>query len=121
MGGFNLGLDHVHLIVKNLEEAIEFYEMIGLEFVEHTEHARKACMMRTPGGKILYEIQEAGTIENPGLNHMAFLIEDLDALCEKLEEKDVKVDGPVFVKATGRRLATIRDPHGFLWQLVQKK
>lgn len=55
------------------------------------------------------------------MNHFAFLVDDLDALCESYDADGIKVDGPLDNKATGRRLATIRDPHGFLIQLVQKK
>ena len=116
----NLGLDHVHLYVKDLEEALTFYRMIGLEFVEYTSHGGKAAMMRVPGSPIQFEIQETRVIENPGLNHLAFLVDDLDDLCDSYKANGVKVDGPLDNKATGRRLATIRDPHGFLIQLVQR-
>lgn len=116
----NLGLDHVHLYVKDLEEALTFYRMIGLEFVEYTSHGGKAAMMRVPGSPVQFEIQETRVIENPGLNHLAFLVDDLDDLCDSYKANGVKVDGPLDNKATGRRLATIRDPHGFLIQLVQR-
>jgi catechol 2,3-dioxygenase-like lactoylglutathione lyase family enzyme len=53
----NLGLDHVHLYVKDLEEAITFYKMVGLEFVEYTSHGGKAAMMRVPGSPVSFEIQ----------------------------------------------------------------
>jgi glyoxylase I family protein len=117
----NLGLDHVHLYVKDLEEAVRFYEMVGLEFVEYTSHGGKAAMMRVPGSPVSFEIQETKVIDNPGLNHLAFVVDDLDDLCDSYKANGVKVDGPLDNKATGRRLATIRDPHGFLIQLVQKK
>ena len=117
----NLGLDHVHLYVKNLEEAISFYRMVGLEFVEYTSHGVKTAMMKVPGSSISFEVQETRVIDNPGVNHLAFLVDDLDNLCECYKADGVSVDGPLDNKATGRRLATIRDPHGFLVQLVQKK
>lgn len=116
----NLGLDHIHLYVKDLEEAVRFYKMVGLEFIEYTSHGGKAAMMRVPGSPISFEIQETRVIENPSLNHFAFLVDDLDALCESYKTDGIKLDGPLDNKATGRRLATIRDPHGFLIQLVQK-
>jgi catechol 2,3-dioxygenase-like lactoylglutathione lyase family enzyme len=115
----NLGLDHVHLLVKDLDESIEFYEDIGLEFVEYTSHGGKACMMKSPDG-VLFELQETGLIENPGLNHMAFSVSDIDEFCDSLEARGLVVDGPLDNPRTGRRLGTIRDPHGFLWQFVQK-
>jgi ribosomal protein S10 len=36
------------------------------------------------------------------------------AAVKALQEKGVPVDGPVEVPATGRRLATVRDPNGSL-------
>jgi len=117
----NLGLDHVHLYVKDLDEAVRFYEMIGLKFIQNTSHGGKAALMRAPSSPIAFEIQEIRAIENPGLNHLAFTVDDLDTLCDNYKANGVDVDGPIDNKATGRRLATIRDPHGFLIQLVQKK
>jgi len=117
----NFGLDHIHLYVKDLEEAIRFYEMVGLEFVENTNHSGKAAVMRIPDSTVSLEMQETKVTDNPGLNHLAFVVDDLDDLCDSYKANGVKVDGPLENKATGRRLATIRDPHGFLIQLVQKK
>ena len=116
----NLGVDHVHFLVRSLNEAMEFYKSIGLKFVEYTDHGGKGCIMRAPEGKVLIELQEARNIDNPGLNHIAFLVDSLDDLCDELVENGVEVDGPIDNPTTGRRLATVRDPHGFLWQLVQK-
>jgi glyoxylase I family protein len=78
-------------------------------------------LMRAPSSPIAFEIQEIRAIENPGLNHLAFTVDELDTLCDNYKANGVDVDGPLDNKATGRRLATIRDPHGFLIQLVQKK
>jgi predicted enzyme related to lactoylglutathione lyase len=120
MKGENLGLDHIHIYVHDLEEAIQFYGTIGLEFVEYTQHGGKACIMKVPNTSILFEIQQTGVIENPGINHYAFLVDKLDELSDELKLKGLNVDGPLVSKTTGRRLTTIRDSHGFLVQLVQK-
>ena len=58
-------------------------------------------------------------IQNPGLNHLEFTVDDLDGLCKDRESKRYKVDGPMEIAITGRRLAMVRDPNGILWQLVQ--
>jgi catechol 2,3-dioxygenase-like lactoylglutathione lyase family enzyme len=127
----NLGLDHVHFLVKNLEESIEFHKMLGLDFIEYTKHGGNACVMKAPNDNTLIELQEvgnimnpglnhiAGNIMNPGLNHIAFLVDNLDDFCANLKEKGIEIDGPLDNLNTGRRLATVRDQHGFLWQFVQ--
>jgi len=43
---------------------------------------------------------------------------DLDEVGEELQTRGIAIDRLVFVQATGRRLATIMDPSGFLAQLV---
>ncbi|MBN1682590.1 VOC family protein [Candidatus Bathyarchaeota archaeon] len=116
-----MGLEHIHVYVNDLDDAIEFYKLIGLEFIEFTQHGGKACVMKSPKSNILFEIQQVGVIENPGINHYAFTVSNLEELCNELKEKGIKVDGPLISKSTGRKLATIRDPHGYLVQLVQQE
>jgi len=116
----NLRNDHAHWYVQDLEESISFFKLIGFKFLEYSEHGGKACMMQSSDGWML-EVQEVGMIQNPGLNHLAFTVDDLDALCVDLESKGYKVDGPMDIKLTGRRLAMVRDPNGIFWQLVQSQ
>jgi len=120
MNSINLGFDHIHIFVKNLEESVSFYKLLELDFIEYTKHGGKSCLMKVSGSSILFEIQEVGIIENPGINHMAFLVDNLEKVCTDLRERSIQIDGPLINKNTGRYLATIRDPHGYLVQLVQK-
>lgn len=120
MKSHNLGLDHIHFIVKNLEESICFFELLGYKLKERTTHMGKSCLMQLPKGGVYIELQEAKNIENPGLNHIAFLVEDLDVLLNNPRLKGISIQGPVINKITGRRVATLRDTHGFLWQLVDQ-
>ena len=113
-----LGFDHIHFTVKDLEEAIEFYMRLGFDLQGRLDHAGESAQMRAPGGLIV-DLHAAKATDNPGYNHFAVSVRDLDAMTERLEERGIAVDGPVDVPATGRRLATIRDPSGFLVQLVE--
>lgn len=117
----NLSIDHGHFLVRDLEASIEFFKKLSFEFVEFTQHGGKACMMKASGDNFILELQETNTIQNPGLNHLAFTVDELDDLCDELEIQGILVDGPIDNKNTGRRLATVRDTHGLLWQLVQRK
>jgi len=113
-----LGFDHLHVTVTDLEKAIDFYRGLGFKLVRRMEHGGDASQMRAGDG-ILLELHEAKATENPGYNHFAVTVQDLDAAVKALQEKGVPVDGPVEVPATGRRLATVRDPNGSLVQLVE--
>lgn len=116
----NIGIDHIHLVVKSLEESVEFFNTLGLNFIKYSTHGGKNSLFESPEG-IVFEVQQARLAENPGLSHIAFTVENLDEFCGTLEEKGFTVDGPLRNSETGRMLASIRDPHGFLWQFVQKE
>jgi catechol 2,3-dioxygenase-like lactoylglutathione lyase family enzyme len=113
-----LGFDHLHVTVTDLEKAIDFYRELGFKLVRKMEHGGASSQMRA-GDDMLIELHEARATENPGYNHFAVTVQDLDAAVKALQEKGVPVDGPVEVPATGRRLATVRDPNGSLVQLVE--
>jgi catechol 2,3-dioxygenase-like lactoylglutathione lyase family enzyme len=115
-----LGFDHIHFTVKDLEEAIEFYRRLGFDLQGRLDHDGESAQMRAPGG-LTVDLHAAKATDNPGYNHFAVSVVDLDAMTGRLKERGVAVDGPVDVPATGRRLATIRDPSGFLVQLVEAK
>ena len=115
-----LGLDHIHFIIKDLEESLEFYTGLGFISEKGTpSHIDSVGLRISPGGVIL-EVQAPKPTENPGHNHFALLVEDLDAAIKELKERGIDVEGPIDAP-TGRRIANFRDPSGFLWQLVDLK
>ncbi len=115
-----LGFDHIHFTVRELDEAVRFYGKLGFVLVGRLEHGGESAQMASPGG-LTIDLHLARATENPGYNHFAVSVENLDSAVAELQGQDIQVDGPVKVRATGRRLATVRDPSGFLVQLVEKK
>lgn len=115
------GLDHIHFTVRDLEEAIVFYEKLGFKLERRLDHDGESAQLRISPGGVVIDIHLAKTVENPGYNHFAISVEEMDAALKKLQDQGFKVDGPIDVATTGRRLATIRDPSGFLLQLVESK
>jgi catechol 2,3-dioxygenase-like lactoylglutathione lyase family enzyme len=114
------GFDHIHFTVRDLDEAVGFYGKLGFVLVGQMEHGGESAQMASPGG-LKIDLHLARATENPGYNHFAVAVEGLDAVVAELERQGIRVDGPIEVRATGRRLATVRDPSGFLVQLVEKK
>lgn len=115
-----LKIDHLHFFVTNLGEAVSFYEDIGFEFVQRMEHGgRKAAQLKTDSGFIV-DLNETKAADNPGYSHVALSIEDIEEAYVHLKERGYWIDGPIFNKETNRRIITLRDPNGFLVQLVQK-
>ena len=110
--------DHIHFTVTDLEAAIKFYEALGFTLLRRLDHGGESAQMTAEGGMIV-DLYKAGATSNPGYNHFAVAVEGLDEVVETLKGSGVEVDGPVNA-ATGRRLATVRDPDGFLVQIVEE-
>jgi catechol 2,3-dioxygenase-like lactoylglutathione lyase family enzyme len=117
----SLSFDHIHFTVKDLDEAIEFYKRLGFTRVERMEHGGESAQLKTPDGELTVDLQLAKATDNPGYNHFAMTVDDLDRVVEELRGQDMAVDGTVYVQATRRRIATRRDPSGFLIQLVERE
>jgi catechol 2,3-dioxygenase-like lactoylglutathione lyase family enzyme len=115
------GIDHIHFTVTDIEKTIEFYSALGLIVAERMDHGGESAQMVNEGGELVVDLRQAKTIDNPGYNHYAIKVEDIENTCSELEERGFAVDGPVYVEATERKLATIRDPNGLLVQLVETK
>lgn len=113
-------IDHLHFFVTNLDEAISFYEDIGFEFVRRMEHGgRKAAQLKTGTGFTI-DLNETRAADNPGYSHIALSVESIEEAYLHLKERGYWIDGPVFNKETNRKIITLRDPNGFLVQLVQE-
>lgn len=117
----SLSFDHIHFTVKDLDEAIEFYKRLGFTRVERMEHGGESAQLKTPDGELTVDLQLAKATDNPGYNHFAMTVDDFDRVVEELRGQDMAVDRVVYVQATRRRIATLRDPSGFLIQLVERE
>ena len=116
-----LALDHIQFIVTDLDESVDFFTKLGFKLYRRTEHHGGSAELRMfPEGTIL-EIHATETTENPGHDHFALLVDDLDEAIKTLREKGIKISDPRETPATGRRLANFRDSSGFRWQLIALK
>ena len=116
-----LGFDHFQFIVKDLEESVEYFTKMGFTLVRRTEHHDGSAEFQIgPDGPIM-ELHPSERNENPGHDHFAVLVEDLEDAIDELREKGLEVEGPRVVAATGRTLANFRDADGFRWQYISPK
>lgn len=140
MTGLFEAIDHVGLAVSDLDAAIEFHtRVLGLELLHRETNAEQGiaeAMLAPPGAPPgAAEIQLlAATDDNspiavflarsgPGLQQLAYRVADLDAVCEVLRNKGLRLlyDQP----KTGTRGSRInfvhpRDAGGVLIELVQR-
>ena len=114
------GIDHIELIVRDLDAYVEFLEKLGFELLTRTTHHGGSVEMRIAGQEFpIFEIHQVGGEEVIGVNHIAFRVDDAEAAHAALGEKGIAVEeGPGYVASTGRTNVNLRDPDGWRLQLV---
>ena len=82
-------INHIGIVVSNLDEAIEQYKKLGftIERVESLDDF--ACKMAfLPCGESLIELIEPYTSGNPeGLHHICYEVDDIDLAFQTIGEK----------------------------------
>ena len=109
-------ISHVGLAVRSIAEALPFYrEILGLkeESLVGTDGARIAGV---DAGGTLVELLETENADSPiakfiakrgpGIHHICFAVDDLDATLERCREKGVRlIDEAPRIGAEGKRIA----------------
>jgi catechol 2,3-dioxygenase-like lactoylglutathione lyase family enzyme len=138
-------MDHVGLVVDDLPAAIEFFVELGLEVdgswsVEgdlvdriiglegvHSEVA----MLKTPDGHARLELSKfhspayEGSNRDepsnaPGIRHVTFAVDDIDATVERLRNCGGELVGPVENYEDVYRLCYLRGPAGIIVELAER-
>jgi catechol 2,3-dioxygenase-like lactoylglutathione lyase family enzyme len=113
-------IDHIEIEMSDADEMAEFMEKLGYEQHRTTEHHGESYeYVPTDGEGPLFEIHTVSGEETPGINHIAFSVDDIDEVTQQLEEEGVdSIVGPYDVDKTGRTITNFRDPDGNRWQVV---
>ncbi|WP_311172144.1 VOC family protein [Halobellus ordinarius] len=113
-------IDHIEIEVSDASEMAEFLEKLGYEQHRQTEHHGESYEYVPGDGEgPLFEIHTVSGEETPGINHIAFAVDDIEEESERLEEADVdSIVGPYDVDKTGRTITNFRDPDGNRFQIV---
>lgn len=133
-----LTIGHVGLHVRNLEEEIEFLELLGCELTSIDKMARGRVAFVSMDGErhhslALFEDGEALTsgnsrMEKQGLHHIALPAqsrEDVDSWKKKLQARGIETDGPHVHGPEGGGMSTgsgsyaifFTDPNGICFEI----
>lgn len=114
------GIDHIELIVRDVEEFVAFFQKLGFELVARTKHHGDAAELKLPGeNQPIFEIHQVGGEEVIGVNHIALRVDDAEEAYAAFRESGVAFTrGPKFIEPTGRTTVELRDPDGWRFQLV---
>jgi glyoxylase I family protein len=123
------GLHHVAVICSDYARSKRFYtEVLGLAVIDENWRAERKSWkldLAVPGGGQieLFSFPEPparpSTPEAAGLRHLAFAVEDLDAMVELLEDAGVEVEDVREDPYTGARFTFFKDPDGLPLELYE--
>jgi len=138
-------LEHVGIVVDDLAEAIEFFSALGLErrgegtvegewagrIIGLEDVKAEMAMLRTADGhgeielvkfhSPPYEGDNPPAPSNaPGIRHLAFLVDDIDATVADLRARGTELVGEVVDYKDVYRLCYVRGPAGIIVELAQK-
>ena len=115
-----LGIDHIELIVRDVNEHVEFFQKLGFKVLLRTSHHGGSAELQLPGeNQPVIEIHSATGEETIGINHIALKVANAQEAYDDVVGKGITPDrGPHLVEVTGRTNVNLRDPDGWRVQLV---
>lgn len=138
-------IEHVGIVVDDLAAAVEFFLALGLELDGETsvegevvdrmtglEGVRSdLAFLRTPDGHGKLEVVQYRSparvedpppraADTPGLNHLLFAVDDLEATLARLRPHGAELVGEVIDYGTSYRLCYLRGPGGMIVELAEK-
>lgn len=138
-------MEHVGIVVDDLAAAIDFFVDLGLEpggkgrvegswvdrIVALDGVRAELAMLRAPDGDVEIELVKfhsppppTGDLHAPanapGLRHLAFLVEDIDAVVAGLQARGTELVGELVRHEDSYRLCYVRGPEGIIVELAEK-
>ena len=138
-------MDHVGITVEDLDAAIAFFTALGLELsgtgsVEGRDVDRVVglegvasdiAMLQTPDGQVRIELSHFASpplragdpealVNTPGLRHLCFAVDDLDAALAELRPHGAELVGEVVSYGSSYQLCYLRGPDGIIVELAEK-
>ena len=117
------GIDNVGVAVTDLARSVAFYEKLGFTKGYDYEADVKGCSMNA-GSAVLFLFQtkqanpqavkrDPSLAQNPpGIDHLSFLVEDVNQIYAELKAKGVLFLGEPADQDWGARLVGLKDPDG---------
>lgn len=138
-------MDHVGIVVDDLAAATEFFVELGLvlqgeasvegpgvDRINGLEGVRAdIAMLETPDGNARLELSkyhspphEGGgrnaPANAPGIRHVTFAVEDLDAVLARLQARGGELVGEIETYEDTYRLCYLRGPEGIILELAER-
>jgi len=122
-------VEHVGIMVSDMDESIQFYEsLLGFNVRVRANVGQKELVFLTHNGlpgfeiELIYEILPVISYSEHGLvNHLAFVVEDLEQTMEDFIQKGVIFQADKPKNGIGRKTIRFKGPNGEVLQLVEER
>jgi catechol 2,3-dioxygenase-like lactoylglutathione lyase family enzyme len=136
---------HVGLVVEDLDETVRFLELLGLEcgrpgefggewidrIIGLEDSKVELVMARTPDGSDVFEVvrflsptasaqEKAPAANRPGLRHIAFQVDDVRAVVDRVREAGWETVGEIVDYESTFLLCYVRGPDGLIVELAER-
>ena len=119
---------HTCLRVKDIDASVAFYEQLGFELRGRLNfESAYNVYLGLPGDGDALELTVNVGREEPydlgeGYNHMAIVVDDLDALLESLHRNGIEPEKPPYAPGgrTEYRICFVADPDGYRIELIDR-
>ena len=119
------GIDHIDIVVADVEAMTVFFEQVGFTVLRRTGHGGGAVELRFPGSgrqpvlELTSAVDGNGNARPLGLRHMALRSSDIRQTFSDFKTRALPLRGePRKVPETGRTLINLTDPEGGTLQFV---
>jgi catechol 2,3-dioxygenase-like lactoylglutathione lyase family enzyme len=139
-------MDHVGIVFKDLPAAVAFFVELGMtvlgthgvdgeEWVDRVNALdgvrAELAMLETPDGRSRLElvtyhaptgpdVDQRAPVNAPGMRHLCFLVDDIDAVIARLEPHGAELVGTIGQYEDIYRLCYLRGPEGIIVELSQE-
>ncbi len=138
-------MDHVGIVVEDLAAAVTFFVELGLKLHGETPVAgdwvdrivglqgvrAQIAMLQTPDGHSRLELtkfhappttgsEQSASANTLGIRHVAFVVEDIEAVLARLQALGVKLVGEVERYQDSYKLCYVRGPAGIIVELAER-
>lgn len=138
-------IDHINIVVSNLEESAEFFQALGFE-IQHQgdlqgewisqivglqDVSARYVSLELPGENTRLELikyyspsslgdDEISVANKLGLRHLAFRVSNIEEVVSRLKQRGVSFLSPIQVyEPTNKKLVYLLGPDGVLLELAQ--
>jgi catechol 2,3-dioxygenase-like lactoylglutathione lyase family enzyme len=140
-----LHVDHIGIVVNDLEAAKTFFVDLGFALAGQTsvegewvgrviglkDVRSDIAMLKAPDGQVNIELSKIHQPADPGgirpaaantlgIRHIAFQVEDLEGVVNALKQKNIKLVGEIQTYQDSWKLCYVRGPEGIILELAER-